>query len=157
MSQKNNKEILKVAPGKIIKIFVIAFFVFEIIFFLSFQGSKNGQLWPLDSSFYYYTPCLLVASAIFCYISITQTFYQIDGAIFLHSKMGKIVDYTFANIVYVDEEFSESKKMIRFFTKDGKEHLLMFDRKGKLYETILEKSPLLTKEEFERRFPNIKM
>lgn len=157
MKKEKANNIYHVAPGRIIKIFLIAFLVFEIIFYFSFQGSKTNSLWPLDRSFYFYTPALLVATGIFCYISITQTFYQIDGAIFLHSKMGKIVDYTFSNIIYVDEEFSTSKKLMRFFTKDGKEHLLLFDRNGVIYKTILEKSPLISKEEFERRFPNIKM
>lgn len=157
MSKKEKEQIYKVAPWRIIKIFLIAFLVLEIIFYLSFQGAGNNGFWPLDRSFYFYTPALLIATGIFCYISITQTFYQIDGAIFLHSKMGKIVDYTFSNIIYVDEEFSTSKKLMRFFTKDGKEHLLLFDKNGVIYQTILEKSPLISKEEFERRFPNIKM
>lgn len=154
--EKNNKK-LKVAPWRIVKIFLISFLIFEIIFFLSFQGAKNNSLWPLDSSFYYYTTALLLASALFCYISLTQTFYEIQGPIFIHSKMGKITEYTFKNIVYLDEKFSLSKKMLRFFTYDGTEHLLVFDKKGVLFDTIREKSPLLTKEEFLRRFPNIKM
>ena len=157
MSNKENQQIYKVAPGRIIKIFLFAFLVLEIIFFFSFQGSKNGTFWPFDSSFYYYTPALLIATIIFCAISISQTFYQIDGAVFIHSKMGKVVDYNFSHIIFVDEEFSTSKKMMRFFTKDGKEHLLLFDKNAVIYNTILEKSPLISKEEFLRRFPNIKM
>ena len=157
MSNKKSNGIYKVAPWRVIKIFILSFFVLEIIFYLSFQGAKNAQFWPLDRSFYFYTPALIIATIIFCYISITQTYYTIDGAIFTHSKMGKIVDYNFANILYLDEDFSLSKKMMRFFTKDGKEHLLLFDKEMVIYKTILEKSPLLTKEEFIRRFPNIKM
>lgn len=157
MPNKEKEQIYKVAPGRIIGIFSVAFLVLEIIFYLTFQGSRNSTFWPLDRSFYFYTPALLIATFIFCYISITQTFYKIDGAVFVHSKMGKIVDYKFSNIVYVDEEFSTSKKIMRFFTKEGKEHLLMFDRKGAVYQAILEKSPLISKEEFERRFPNVKM
>lgn len=157
MSNKKNNEIYKVAPWRIIKIFILSFLVLEIIFYLSFQGARNGAFWPLDRSFYFYTPALVIATIIFCFISITQTYYTIDGAVFTHSKMGKIVDYNFANIVFLDEEFSVKRKMMRFFTKDGKEHLLLFDKETAVYNTILEKSPLLSKEEFIRRFPNIKM
>lgn len=155
MKEKDNKK-LTVNPWRIIKIFLIAFLVFEIIFYASFQG-VNGTFWPLDNSFYYYTPALLIATGIFCYISLTQTYYEISGAVFTHSKMGKVVEYTFNNIIYIDQEFSEAKKMMKFYTKDGREHLLLFDKKGILYNSALEKCPLISKEEFERRYPNIKM
>lgn len=155
MSQKEVKKI-SVNPWRIIKIFIIAFLVFELIFYFSFQGA-NGKLWPFDNSFYYYTPLLFVASVIFCIISITNTYYTIDGATFSHSKMGKVIDYTFNNIIYIDEEFSERKKMMRFFTRDGQEHLLIFDKNAVLYKTALAKCPLISKEDFMRRFPKVKM
>ena len=147
MKEKDNKK-LTVNPWRIIKIFAIAFLVFEVIFYASFQGA-NGAFWPLDNSFYYYTPILFVASGIFCYISLTQTYYEINGPVFIHSKMGKIVEYTFNNIIYIDEEFSEKKKMMKFYTKEGKEHLLIFDKKEVLYQTALKKCALISKEEFE--------
>ena len=153
---KQTEEKLKINPWRIIKIFAFTFLVFELIFYFSFQGA-NKALWPLDKSFYFYTPSLLIATIIFAYISITQTFYQIDGAVFIHSKMGKVVEYTFNNIVYIDEEFSSRKKMMRFFTRDGREHLLIFDKEQIIYKTALKKCPLISKEEFQRRFPNIKM
>ena len=156
MSDKDNKK-LKVNPWRIIAIFAVTYVVFELIFYFSFQGAVNGKLWPLDKSFFYYTPILFVATAIFCYISLTQTYYEINGAVFTHSKMGKVVEYTFNNIIYIDQEFSEKKKMMRFFTKDGKEHLLIFDKNAELYKTALKKCPLISLEEFQRRFPNKKM
>ena len=155
MSQKDNKK-LKINPWKIIGIYAAAFLVFELIFYVTFQGI-NGTFFPPDNSFYYYTPILFIATAIFCVVSLTQTYYEIVGPVFTHYKMGKVVEYTFNNIVYIDEEFSVKKKMFRFFTKDGQEHLLIFDRKGVLYETALKKCPLISKEEFQRRFPNKKM
>ncbi len=156
MSEKDNKK-LKVNPWRIIAIFAVTYVVFELIFYFSLQGAVNGKLWPLDKSFFYYTPILFVATAIFCYISLTQTYYEINGAVFTHSKMGKVVEYTFNNIIYIDQEFSEKKKMMRFFTKDGKEHLLIFDKNAELYKTALKKCPLISLEEFQRRFPNKKM
>ena len=155
MSEKDNKK-LRVNPWRIIGIFALTFLVFEAIFYVSFQGA-NGEFWPFDKSFYFYTPALLIATAVFCYISLTQTYYEINGPVFIHSKMGRITEYTFNNIIYIDEEFSTSKRMFRFFTKDGKEHVLMFDKEGVLYQTALEKCPLISEEEFRRRFPNVKM
>ena len=156
MGQNNNKK-LKINPWRIIGIFAVAFLIFEAIFYFTFQGAVNSQLWPLDKSFFYYTPILLVATAIFCAISLTQTYYEIDGAVFTHYKMGKVVEYTFNNIIYIDQEFSEKKKMMRFFTKDGKEHFLIFDKNKVLYETALKKCQLITLEELQRRFPDKKM
>jgi len=153
---KNEKEKLKINPWRIIKIFAISFLVLEAVFYVTFQG-VNGKFWPFDKSFYFYTPLLFAATIIFCVISITQTFYQIDGAVFIHSKMGRIIEYTFSNIIYIDQEFSERKKMMRFFTKDGTEHLLVFDKNAVIYNTALDKCPLISKEEFMRRFPNKKM
>ena len=147
---------LRVNPWRILAIFGVAFLVFELIFYVSFQG-VNGAFWPLDKSFYFYTPALLVATGLFAYLSLTQTYYEIKGATFVHSKMGKIVEYSFNNIIYIDEEFSTKKKMMRFFTKDGQEHLLVFDKNAVLYETALNKCPLISEEEFKRRFPNKKM
>ena len=155
MSKKDQNK-LRVNPWRIIAIFGVAFLVFELIFYVSFQGA-NGGFWPLDKSFYFYTPALLIATIVFCVLSLTQTYYEINGPVFIHSKMGKIVEYTFNNIIYIDEEFSLKKKMFRFFTKDGQEHLLVFDKKGVLYETALKKCPLISLEEFQRRFPNKKM
>ena len=155
MREKDEKK-LRVNPWRIILIFLLTFVVFEVIFYLSFQGA-NGGFWPLDNSFYYYTPVLFVATGIFCYISLTQTYYEINGPTFIHSKMGKVYEYTFNNIIYIDEEFSLKKKMMRFFTKEGKEHLLIFDKNAVIYQTALKKCPLISKEEFERRFPNVKM
>jgi len=155
MAQKELKK-YTVNPWRIIKIFIVAFFVFEFIFYFSFQGA-NGALWPFDKSLYFYTPAIFAATVIFCIISLTQTYYTIDGAVFTHYKMGKVIDYTFNNIVFIDEEFSERKKMMRFFTRDGREHLLIFDKNRVLYETALKKCPLISKEEFLRRYSNVKM
>ena len=155
MSEKDSKK-LKVNPCRIIGVYAGAFLLFEVIFYASFQGVKL-KLFPPDKSFYFYTPALLIATAIFCILSLTQTYYEIKGATFIHSKMGRVVEYSFSNIIYIDEEFSEKKKLFRFFTREGKEHLLLFDKNGELYQTALKKCNTITLEEFERRFPNIKM
>ena len=155
MSEKDTKK-LKVNPWRIIGIFAVAALIFEIIFYVSFQGI-NGTFFPFDKSFYFYTPAIIIASFVFCYISLSQTYYEINGPVFIHSKMGKVVEYNFSNIIYIDEEFSQKKKMMRFFTREGQEHILMFDKNAVLYETALKKCNLISKEEFQRRFPHKKM
>lgn len=156
VDEKQNKK-LKVNPWRIIKIFVVAFLIFEVIFYVSFQGGMSGKLWPLDNSFYYYTGALLLASGIFCYLSIAETSYEIEGTKLIHNKMGKVTEYSWSSIIYINEEFSERKKMMLFYTKDGKEHELAFDKEGIIYKTALEKCNQISEEEFKRRFPNRKM
>lgn len=46
--------------------------------------------------------------------------------------------------------------MMLFYNKDGKEKFLLFDKEGKIYETALQKAHQITKEELQRRFPNVK-
>ena len=89
MSNKSGYGIYKLNPWRIVKIYAIGFLIFEAIFFATFQGAVSQDFWPLDKSFYFYTPLLLVATAIFCYMSITQTYYEIDGTKLIHYKMGK--------------------------------------------------------------------
>ena len=149
--------ILRPNPWKIIGIFIVLFIIFELIFYVSFQGGINGKLWPLDTTFYYYTPCLLVASVLFCVLSIKQTSYEITSLKLKHTKMGKVSEYFWSDIIYIDEEFSSKKKMLLFYTKDGRDHYLAFDKQGILYEKALEKCHLVSKEEFQRKFPNKKI
>ena len=157
MAKEKNNNLLRVNPWRIIRIFIILFIIMEAIFYLSFQGGINGKFWPLDKSFYYYTPCLFGASVLFCYLSISQTSYEITSLKLVHNKMGKTNEFMWSDIIYIDEEFSERKKMMAFYTKDGRDHYLAFDKQGVIYQTALEKCNLITLEEFKRRFPNKKM
>ena len=112
---------------------MILFVVFEAIFFISFQGVSEGKIWPPDTSFVIYTPSLGVASIVFCILSIVQTSYEVTSLKLVHTKMGKISEYFWSDIVYIDEEFSTRKKMLLFYTKDGRDHFLAFDKKGKTF------------------------
>lgn len=155
--KEKKPEILRLNPWRIILIFVILFVIFEAIFFISFQGISGHGAWPPDISFAIYTPSLAVASIVFCILSITQTSYEVTPLKLVHTKMGKINEYFWSDIVYIDEEFSARKKMLLFYTKDGRDHFLAFDKKGIIFEKALEKSHLLSKEEFQRKFPNKKI
>ena len=138
MKEKKDN-LLRVNPWRIIRIFIILFFVFEIVFYLSFQGAISGNFWPLDKTFYYYTPCLAGASILFGALSITQTSYELTPHKLIHNKMGKTSEYFWSDIIYIDEEFSKKKKMLLFYTKDGREHYLAFDKEGLIFTTALEK------------------
>ena len=66
--------------------------------------------------------------------------------------------YYYGDVVYIDEEKSAKKKTIHFYTKQGHCRYLMFDKQGILYETMLAHCKnRLTKEEFERQYPQVKL
>ncbi|MBQ0009342.1 MAG: hypothetical protein KBS97_03620 [Firmicutes bacterium] len=154
---KKKQKVLRPNPWRIILIFIILFIVFEAIFYVSFQGAISGKFWPLESSFYVYTTSLVAASILFCTISITQTSYELTSLKLVHTKMGKVSEYFWSDIIYIDEEFSRKKKMFLFYTKDGRDHYLAFDKEGLIFAKALEKCHLIDKEEFKRKFPNKKI
>lgn len=155
--KEKKPNILRPNAWRIIRIFIILFIVFELIFYATFQGAITGNFWPLENSFYIYTTSLVAASILFCALSIFQTSYEVTSLKLIHTKMGKVMEYFWADIVYIDEDFSSKKKMMLFYTKDGREHYLAFDKNAIIYQTALEKSHLISKEEFQRKFPNKKI
>lgn len=154
MRKVDSEEKLKLPSLKIILIFVALFFVFEVIFYISIQ---HENFWPLETSFYYYTPILLVLSVVFCIISITQTYYKLDKHKITHVKMGKTNEYYFKDILYIDEEWSTKHKTLLFYLNNGRQRFLTFDKEGLIYEYALEYSHLISREEFHMRFPNVKL
>lgn len=161
MSDKHANEKLRLNPWRIILLFVGIFFVFEAIFYFSFQGApiggRPGKLWPFDASFYFYTPVLFGMSVLFCVLSITQTYYLIDKDAITHVKMGKTFRYRFSDILYIDEKWSEKHKTLLFYMGDGKDRYLAFDKEKVIYEYALQYSHLMSREEYHERFPNAKL
>lgn len=149
MVNPEKKEILRPGKLRIFLIFLALFFIFEIIFVLSFLSS-------LEETFVWFTPILAVVTFAFGVFAYKQISYEVTSNKIIHSKMGKVTEYFWTDIIYIDEEFSEKHKMMLFYTKDGKDHYLLFDKHRVIYETALAKVHQLTPEEFKRRFPHIK-
>ncbi len=154
MSKRDENEKLRISSKRIVFIFILLFVVFEAIFYISFQYQN---FWPLETSFYFYTPALLLSSAFFCYISITKTFYLVDKNRILHAKMGKEYIYRWSDIIYIDEEWSKKHKMLLFYLNDGKGRYLAFDKQGIIYEYAMKYCKLISYEEFIARFPKVKL
>lgn len=148
------EEKLRISSKRIIIIFIVLFLVFEAIFYFSFQ---HDNFWPLEISFYFYTPLLALSSAFFCYISITKTYYVVDKQFVHHYKMGKEFRYRWSDIIYIDEEWSKKHKMLLFYENDGRAKYLAFDKKGVIWEYALKYSHLISREEFLERFSKVKL
>ena len=153
MSSKEKYEILHLNPWRIILAFSVAFLVLEIIFFFNFQPTLSS----LDVSFFFYTPALLIASVIFCILSITSFSYKISDSEIVQIKLGKEFEYHWKNIIYINEEYSKKHKTLCFYTYDGREHFLMFDKNGKIFEEATKRVNQISRQELLSRFPNIKL
>lgn len=155
MSNKVQK--LHVKPTRIILVFVIAFIVFEGIFYLTMQDFANNGAFPFSIQFYFYTPLLLAISVIFCVVSLTQTYYELDKEKLVHHKMGKTYTYKFKDILYIDEEWSMKHKMVWFYDNNGKDHYLAFDKDGLIYKAMIKNCVIMSWDEYKAKFPNAKM
>ena len=149
---------LKLNPWRVLWIFIITFFILEAILYFSIQKWYLGDWFPFDDvAFYIYTPALIIMTVIFCVLSIRNTYYMIDGTKIAHYKMGHCDEYPYANIIYIDEEWSKKHKMLHFYMKSGKSHTLAFDKEGLIFKYATEKSHTLSREEFRLQYPNAKM
>ena len=154
MAKKDENKKLRVSTLRISLIFLVLFLVMTAIFYLSFQA---GSFWPLNTSFFIYTPILLVASTFFCVLTIRSTYYVIDKQKLVHTKMGVEKEYYWKDILYIDEEWSKKHKMLLFYMADDKERFLAFDKEGLIFEYALNYSRLMSEEEFLARFPKAKL
>ncbi len=154
MATEHQDEKLRLPARRIILIFIGLFIVFEILCYATFQYQN---WWPLETSFYFYTPCLLGVSVLFCVLSITQTYYVVDKSRIIHVRMGKVFEYNFRDILFIDEKWSEKHKMLLFYDKSGNARYLAFDKKHVIYDYALEYSHLVSEEEFRNMFPKIKL
>ena len=150
-------EKLKINPWRIILIFIFSFLVLEAIFYFSLQNFAQNGFFPFSNSFYFYTPFLVVISILFCVLSITQTYYEIDKEKISHHKMGKVYEYKFKDIMFVDEEWSKKHKMLMFYLNDGKARYLAFDKEGKIFLAVINKAKLMSWEEYKIHCPNAKI
>ena len=154
MAKKDENRKLRVSALRISIIFAILFLVMDAIFYFSFQ---RLVFWPLDVSFFVYTPILFIVSLFFCIFTIKSTYYVIDTKKLIHSKMGVEKEYYWKDILYIDEEWSRKHKMLLFYMADGKDRYLAFDKEGLIFEYALNYSRLISQEEFLARFPKVKL
>ena len=154
MAKKDENKKLRVSTLRISIIFAVLFLVMDLIFYLSFQ---RLVFWPPDTSFYIYTPILLIVSVFFGILTIKSTYYIIDTKKLIHSKMGVEKEYYWKDILYIDEEWSRKHKMLLFYMADGKDRYLAFDKEGLIFEYALNYARLISQEEFLARFPKAKL
>jgi hypothetical protein len=91
-------------------------------------------------------------------LSLVRNFYVIENKYLVQVRAFKEAYYHYNDVVYIDKEQSEKKRTLVFYTNKGHVRYLAFDRNGEIYQAMLKKcNNLLSKEEFKKRYPNVKM
>ncbi|MBR0295696.1 MAG: hypothetical protein IJQ67_07375 [Bacilli bacterium] len=147
---------LKISPLRTIVSFLLAFLFLGVALFF--------MCWTIffDFPWDFRQPLIIglwvVSGIVFLILSLTQNYYILSKKYVTVKRYTKELIYYFADVIYIDEEKSTKKKMIHFYTRQGHPRYLNFDRKGILYQTMLEKCEnRMSKEEFERTHPDVKL
>ena len=139
-----------------IKIFIITDLIFAALLFLScinlFLFTKFGALQILVILVYVGVSVLMLV------LSLKRNFYVIENKYIVVVRSFKNMYYNYSDVVYIDKEQSERRKIVCFATNKGHTRYLPFDAKGEIYKYMLKRcNNLLSEEEFARRYPNVKL
>ena len=136
--------------------FIIADLAFAVLLFLSCINLFVFQKW---SAVQFSIIGVFVFISIFMLVlSLTRNFYVIESKYLVVIKGTREMIYNYTDVVYIDKEQTERKRVLCFYTNKGNARYLPFDKEGKIYTTFLNKCHnLLDLEEFKRRYPDAKI
>ena len=136
--------------------FLIADLIFAVLLFLSCIYLFLFQAWGVTQ--WLIIAVFVIFSVFMLVMSLTRNFYVIESKYLVVVKGNKNMYYDYADVVYIDREKSEKKKVVTFFTNKGHSRYLPFDKDGKIYKTMVNKCRnVLSEEEFHIRYPNVKL
>lgn len=145
---------LTLAPSRLVKIILAANISMAVILFLCciklfVFSTWTWVQWMIIGIYFLLAGMTSVVTPFNLYYEVTKTYVE-------ETKFNKKLVYNFSDIVYINEERSEKKKKVCFYTRFGHVKELYFDKDNVLYRTMLINCKnRLTKEEFERRYPNV--
>ena len=135
--------------------FIIADLIFAVLLFLSCIYLFLFQTWGVVQILII---ILFVVMSVFMLVmSLVRNFYVIESKYLVVVKGTKEMYYYYNDVVYIDKERSEKKKVLTFYTNKDHARYLPFDKDGKIYKTMCNKCHnLLSEEEFHNKYPNVK-
>ena len=147
---------VKVDIKRTIGLFIIVDLIFAALLFLScinlFLFTKFGVIQILVILVYVGVSILMLV------LSLKRNFYVIESKYLVVVRSFKEMYYHYSDVVYIDKEKAEKKKVLCFVTNKGHARYLPFDAKGEIYKVMLKRcNNLLSKEDFEKRLPNVKL
>ncbi len=120
--------------------------------------SLAGWIWPPTSTHYMLLAVWALSTILFVVLSLTQTYYILEGRNLVHHQINKEYVYDCKDILYVDEEYSQKHKTLCFYLDSGAVRYLIYDKKGLIYDHVMEKAiNRISREEFQARFPNTRL
>ena len=139
-----------------IKLFIIFDLIFAVGLFLSCFTVFIFNKWGIIQI------CLIalfvIVSVLMLVLSLTRNFYVIEKKYLVVVKGTKEMYYHYDDVVYIDMEQSAKKKTLIFFTNKGHSRYLPFDRDQEIFKVMQKRCHnLLSKEQFEARYPNVKL
>ena len=147
---------LPVDRKRTILIFVIADLVFAALLFASCFRLFLFQKWNIAQILI--IALYVVISVFMLVLSLTRNFYVIESKYLVVVKGNKEMVYNYSDVVYIDKEQTEKKKVLTFCTNKGHVIYLPFDKHGEIYTAFQKKCHnLLDKETFNRQYPNVKI
>ncbi len=149
---------LTTPKGKATLTFLVAVLVLGValffIFFSRFVAPEDGH-W--DWSQWTIIGVWLGLAVIFYPFTIFSNYYLVSKSEVEVVRFRRKIHYRFDNIIYIDQELSQRKKIVCFFTRDGLKKYIAFDKQGKLYPIMLrECHNLISQDEFMIKYPNVK-
>ena len=136
--------------------FIIADLVFAALLFVSCINLFLFQKW--NAIQIAIIAVFVVISVLMLVLSLTRNYYVIESKFLVVVKGKKEMFYHYADVVYIDKQQTEKRKVLCFYTRQGHTRYLPFDKEGKIYAAFLNKCHnVLEKEEFERKYPNVKI
>lgn len=100
----------------------------------------------------------VIVTALMLIMSLKRNFYVIENKYIVAVRSFKNMYYHYNDVVYIDKEQSEKKKVLCFCTNKGHARYLPFDAKGEIYKVMIKKcNNLLSKEDFKAKYPNVKL
>lgn len=136
--------------------FIIADLIFAALLFVSCINLFLFQKW--NAIQIAIIAVFVVISVLMLVLSLTRNYYVIESKFLVVVKGKKEMFYHYADVVYIDKQQTEKRKVLCFYTRQGHTRYLPFDKDGKIYTAFLNKCHnVLEKEEFERKYPNVKI
>ncbi len=136
---------------------VITYAILGVVVLFMFY-SIIGWVWPPTQAHYFVMTIWLLSTLLFFILSLTQTYYLLEGRTLTHHQMNREYVYDCKDILYVDEEYSQKHKILCFYLSNGAVRYLPYDKHGKIFEFVLEKSiNLMSREEFKAQFPSARL
>lgn len=147
---------IPVSRKRTIITFIIADLAFAILLFLSCINLFLFQTW--NALQFGIIGLFVFVSILMLVLSLTRNFYVIENKYLVVVKATKEMHYYYSDVVYIDKEQTERRRVLCFFTKQGHTRYLPFDKDGEIYATFLKRCHnLLSKEDFENQYPNVKI